>query len=122
MKKSLKIFLIILICLFCSINSTCSAMDLIGEGKNWIELGKQEQNRTQIDRTKFNDFAGILWNLGLFVVLILGATLGIKYMFSSVEEKASIKSSMTPYIIGTVIILGALTIWKILVEFMGDLI
>ena len=41
---------------------------------------------------------------------------GIKYMFASIEEKASMKESLWPFIIGSVIILGALTIWKFGVE------
>lgn len=128
MKKILKKFLITLICFICTIttiSTTCNARDdIIGTGENWINLGKQEQQSKNlaIDRSEFNDLAGILWNLGLFVVLTLGVTLGIKYMFSSVEEKATIKESMTPYAIGAVIILGALTIWKIAVEFMEELI
>ena len=122
MKKILRILtILILICLFFSTNITY-ARDLIGDAKNWIEQGKNESNRATIDRTEFNEFAGILWELGIFVVLIGGTTLGIKYMFASVEEKASIKESIRPYIIGAVIILGALTIWKFSVEIMEQLI
>ena len=47
--------------------------------------------------------------------------MGIKYMFASLEEKASIKESLKPYIIGSVIIIGALGIWQLLVEFLNEI-
>lgn len=122
MKKYLKIVIIlILICLLCSTNIVYG-INIIDDAKSWIEQGKNESGRTTIDRTKFNNFAGILWELGIFVVVIGGAILGIKYMFASVEEKATIKESLQPYIIGTIIILGALTIWKFSIEIAENLI
>ena len=36
--------------------------------------------------------------------------LGIKYMLGSVEEKASYKKSMMPYLIGSVLIFGAVNV------------
>lgn len=91
--------------------------DFMEQAKSWLELAKEEGERdSRGNWTEFNDLAGILWGVGIFVVLICGTILGIKYMFSSLEERASIKESIKPYIIGTVIILGALTIWKFLVE------
>lgn len=86
--------------------------------KDWILYGSNNAGTTgaKADWSSFNDLAGILWGAGIFVVLIAGTILGIKYMFSSMEEKANIKESMRPFIIGTVIIIGALTIWKFAVE------
>lgn len=122
MKKCLKIVIIlILICLLCSTNIVYG-IDIVKDAQNWIEQGERESNRATIDRTKFNDFAGVLWELGIFVVVIGGAILGIKYMFASVEEKASIKESIRPYLLGAIIILGALTIWKFSVEIAESLI
>lgn len=121
MKKCLKIFFIILIYLCCNISFTyASDIDIMGTARNWINLGKKEQGSTNLAKTKteFNDLAGVLWELGIFVVVICGTIVGIKYMFASVEEKASIKESIQPYLIGSVIILGALGIWKFLVEFL----
>lgn len=123
MKKKLKIlFISLIIITLSSINVVYAGTSIIGEGKNWISQGKTEQNRFDIDRTKFNDLVGILWEFGLFAVLVVGVVVGIKFMISSAEEKASIKTSMMPYLIGSGIILGALTIWKIVVEFTEGII
>ena len=66
------------------------------------------------------------WNsrcrIGIFVVLIGGVALGIRFMLvGGVEERAEIKKQMMPYIVGMVVIFGALTIWKIIVEFMEEI-
>ena len=42
-------------------------------------------------------------------------------MFSSLEEKASIKENLKPYIVGSIIIIGALGIWQLLVELLDKI-
>lgn len=123
-KKTRKIAIFVLtILLICSsihvkVFATADS-DLKKQLEGWRNLVEREgQNREGGDWTSFNDLAGILWGIGIFIVLICGTILGIKYMFASLEERANIKESMKPYIIGTVIIIGALSIWKFLVEFL----
>lgn len=41
---------------------------------------------------------------------IIIAVLGVKYMMGSLEEKAEYKKSMIPFIVGTVVVMGAVTI------------
>jgi len=55
----------------------------------------------------------ILFPLGVMVTVIIGAVLGIKFMMASVEDKAKIKESLVPYIIGCFVIYGAFGIWKL---------
>ena len=95
--------------------------DIMGLARSWISTGKANSgNLNKTNWTDFNDLAGMLWGVGVFASLIAGTILGIKYMFSSLEGRASIKKNMMPYIIGTTIILGALTIWKIAVELLEN--
>lgn len=123
MKKTITIILIMIVFVFCNLTVTYADDSDPNPGifelaKTWLNLGKNQQN-TSGARTSwetFNDLAGILWGFGVVVVLVAGTTLGIKYMFSSVEAKAEIKQGLQPFIIGTAIILGALTIWKFAVE------
>lgn len=124
-KKIIKIAIFILtVLLICSsthvqVFATADS-DIVNQGKEWIKFVEEEGKNSdgRGDWTSFNDLAGILWGIGIFIVLICGVILGIKYMFASLEERANIKESMKPYIIGAVIILGALSIWKFLVEFL----
>ena len=123
MKKIFITILIIIIFLFCNMTIVYGASsDIIQTAMNWLNLGKIESQKRQSDWTSFNDLAGILWGIGIFTVLIVGTVLGIKYMFASIEEKASIKESLKPFIIGTIIILGALGIWKFMVEFLDGIV
>lgn len=123
MKKVFVTILIIIIFLFCNITVVYGADSNIFQiAMKWLNLGKTESAKKQISWTGFNDLAGILWGVGIFTVLIVGTVLGIKYMFASVEEKATIKETLKPFIIGSVIILGALGIWTFLVEFFDSLV
>ena len=124
-KKSIAIiliigFIIINISSFSYAAGSMAAKDIFTLGKNWIKYGKDRAQdgdmNISTDWTEFNDLAGILWGIGVFVAAIGGTVLGIKYMFASTEERANLKHNMIPYIIGTVIILGALGIWKFSVE------
>ena len=124
MKKKITIIALTLIILIsaCTTISNAANPDIWGTAKNWLTLGKTEQNKYRTPGwSAFNDLAGILWGAGIFIIAIVGGILGIKYMFSSVEEKASIKESIWPFAIGSIIILGALTIWKFAVELLAGL-
>ena len=57
---------------------------------------------------------GIIMAVGSFVAVGAGIYLGIKYMLSSVEEKAEIKKKLVPFIIGLVIFYGATGIISII--------
>ena len=47
--------------------------------------------------------------------------LGIKFMAASAEDKAKIKESMIPYVVGCIVIYGAFFIWKLAIMVVGDL-
>ena len=61
-----------------------------------------------------------LWGFGLLVLFITTMTLGIRYMMVNPNEKARIKQATTPYILGVVIIFGAVTIWKLIILILED--
>ncbi len=101
----------------CTYASAEPKSDIIGTAKEWIRLGKESDSLPKrADWTSMNGLVDMLWGAGIFAVLIAGTILGIKYMLASVEEKANIKESMKPYIIGSIIILGALSIWKLCIS------
>lgn len=59
---------------------------------------------------------GLLWGLGLLVIFVSTVVLGIKYMLVTPNERSRIKQATTPYILGVVVIFGAISIWKLLIE------
>lgn len=119
--KVISIYIIVLI-LF-SFVYTVNASDIWQTGKKFIGIGASKIGLTEenpeilkklgIDtKLKFKELIDFLWGLGLLTIFIATVILGIKYMLVLPQEKSRIKQATTPYIIGVVIIFGALTIWK----------
>ena len=60
----------------------------------------------------------MLVSIGIAVMLIVGTIIGIKFMIASAEEKAKVKEALIPYVVGCAVILGAFTIWEVVVIIM----
>ena len=58
----------------------------------------------------------ILTSFGMIVAVAVGLVLGIQYMISGAEEKAEVKQTLLPYMIGCIVTFGAFGIWKILIN------
>ena len=90
--------------------------EIISEGKNFINQAEDE-NIKQEDLKKMSDtIYNILLVVGIIAAVIVGLILGIKFMVEGVEGKAEIQKAFVPYIIGCIVVFGAFTIWKIVVE------
>lgn len=123
--KVLIIILIIVInIIFFNINVVQAAgiSDVITGGDSFLEAGKGED--TTIDETKLQDVSTMIYNilltLGIAIAVVIASILGIKFMIGSVEEKAQIKDSLVPFVIGCVVVFGAFGFWKIFVTIGND--
>ena len=112
-------FSILTIVILCS--HVVYAGEIVGPGQNFLNRGTNQNINLDAATKGFQKLAGLLWGAGVFAIVIAGAIIGIKYMMGSVEEKAEHKKMLVPYIVGSVIILGALTIWQILIEILSVL-
>lgn len=72
-----------------------------------------------INDTKLQETSKFLFKLSLAIAIIVmffvGTILGIKFMLASAEDKAKVKESLVPYILGCIVIFGAFSIWEIVV-------
>ena len=59
--------------------------------------------------------------IGVFVAFIMIAIMGIKFMMQSTEEKAQIKESLMPFLIGLIVTFGAFSIWKIAISILSKI-
>ena len=59
---------------------------------------------------------GVITVIGYAMSIIILIVMGIKYMTGSVEEKASYKKTMIPYVVGCVILVAAPTLTNIVYE------
>lgn len=91
---------------------------VFGGAKNFVSAGNEE-NTINIDEGRTQNASSVIYNvffsIGVVVAVIMSSVLGIKFMIGSVEEKAQIKESLVPFIIGCVVVFGAFGIWKIVV-------
>lgn len=110
-----------------------SANDFLDKGKNQAASGsvttKQDNDTTTTIKlptngdlkTITNDIYSIIFPLAVCITVIIGGVLGIKFMIASAEDKAKVKESMVPYVIGCVAIYGAFGIWKICIQIFSTL-
>lgn len=82
------------------------------DGANETEMPIDEENLKLTSSKVYN----ILLACGIAVAVVVGAVLGITFIFSSVEGKAKIQEALLPYVVGCVVVFGAFTIWKIVIE------
>ena len=132
MKKVIRILLISIILLNILNNSVCLAADIWDVGKEFIDLGIDEADKSttlpsdtvvggevnlaSAAKIRMQELLDFLWGLGLLTVFLCTIILGIKYMLVPPAEKSKIKQATTPYIIGVTIIFGAVSIWRLLIE------
>lgn len=69
-----------------------------------------------------NSILGILQYIGAAVAIIATLILGMKYMYSSPDEKAEVKKKLIPYIIGGILVFGAVQLVKIVEIFAKDIL
>lgn len=114
------ILMIIVSIMFLNTNIVHAAglSDVITGGDNFI--GASSSSGVGIDTNKITDVSSMVYNIlltmGIIVAVVIAAILGIKFMIGSVEEKAQVKDSLVPFIIGCVVVFGAFGFWKIFVN------
>ena len=106
MKKYKKVFVILLIIIYVTIiiTNNCFATNIVDElGGN---LDDYRGNIGQVSKLsdKANVVIGIIRNIGVALSVIILIAIGIKYMLSSVEERAEYKKSLIPYIVGALFV------------------
>lgn len=124
MKKILIKFLIILVAsmlintIIFNTNSYASSLgDPITKGDEFIE--KANDTDEVIDTEELGTISDYIYNtlftIGVVLAFAIGMIIGIQFIMGSVEEKAKIKETLVPYVIGVFVIFSAFTIWKIVV-------
>lgn len=114
--KSIFIISIFLIIVSVFPNITlCSWVDDAGkflDASKGVDIGIKKEKLDEASDDIFN----MLSSIGMVIAVIVGMILGITFMVTSADEKAKVKESLMPYIIGCIVIFGAFGIWKIMVN------
>lgn len=115
--KIIRVFLLFFI-IVSILNSFVYASDIIQTSKDWINLGEAQRDQgIQFlnNYGKLNELSGLLMGVGIFVVIGAGMIIGGRYMIASPDQKANLKKTLIVYIVGSILILGALGIWRLII-------
>lgn len=100
-----------------------SVGEMITSGKDFIEAGNDIGDT--INETALQNASSFIFRTLLIVAIcisiIVGAILGIQFIFGSVEGKAKVSEALMPYIVGCAVVVGAFTIWSIVVKIGQDI-
>lgn len=95
--------------------------DIIISGRDFLHLGDTKNiNENELKSLSSLVLSVLLW-IAVAVTLISAVVMGINFLTQSVEDKAKIKESMTPWVIGIIISFGAYTIWQITINIFSNL-
>ena len=130
MKKMLFKICLITLLVLCSLSlysTTCMADssldDIMNNGNSFLNAGSESS--TMIDQNDLkslsNFISGVLLTIAIGVTVITGAIMGLNFITQSIEEKAKVKESMVPWIIGIIVSFGAFTIWEVAVNLFKSL-
>lgn len=88
--------------------------DVISGGDDFLLASNGEAQKLATDRMQdvSNTIYNILLGTGIIIAVVVATILGIQYMTSAAEDKAQVKESMIPFIVGCVVVFGAFAIWK----------
>lgn len=120
----IKILFITIIFQLVVLKSTVEASiwsDIITQGDRFLSMGSSAATGDDVASDNeimeiMNDIYSIIFPLGVVATVMVGGFLGIKFMLASAEDKAKVKESMVPYVIGCVVIYGAFGIWRICIQ------
>lgn len=129
MNKILKVLLLSMsLIIILSSNVLASTTgEIFTQAEDWISTGKSEaaSQRDTLDTTKLYSGSGLIYNIllgvGVGVAIIVGAILGIQFMFAGVDQKVEVKKALPAYAISCAVLFGALGIWKLIVSILGTI-
>lgn len=115
------LFIILLFNSFCLPRSHAMS-DIFTSGKDFLKNGNSVEETIKTDELKktsdyiYNTMLGI----AVMVAIIVAMVIGIQFMAASADEKAKVKEAILPFIVGCIVVFGAFTIWKIVVNIGND--
>lgn len=130
-KKIISIVMVVMMCISINLFSTnvyaAPTADSGGSAtSSWTTVNPDSYKPGRMegaDRVKDmgNVIIGTIQIIGTILSVIVLVVLGIKYMVGSVEEKASYKKSMMPYVLGAVMVFAITNLLGIIVNITNNL-
>ena len=120
-KVIISLIMFIMIIFVCVSSEIYATWDITSDGDSFISIGKQGyENNKPLDEGALQITSKEIYNLLFTIAVVLafgvGLVIGIQFITGSVDEKAKIKETLVPYVVGCIVIFSAFTIWKIVME------
>lgn len=92
----------------------------VDDADNFLESADKNVivDKSQLEEAS-NEIYNTLTSVGMIIAVIVGIILGITYMMTGAVDKAKVKESIMPYLLGCIIIFGAFGIWKLVINVMN---
>jgi len=123
MKKTMKILTVLLLAIILitfSTNVFAATGTAVSPSKLEEKIDYGTTSDTDSLMTKAGKVMGLIRNIAIIAAVIIIMVLGVKYMLGSVEEKAEYKKSMTPMLIGAILLFTSSTIVGIIFSIMQN--
>lgn len=117
-KKNIYTLIIMLMFVLMFTSTSYGIDDIILSGRNFLEKGETIENTIDTNElsSTSNYIYRILYIIAIIVAVIVAMVLGIQFMVASADEKAKVKESLLPFVIGCFVVFGSFTIWKMVVN------
>lgn len=89
------------------------ANGFVSEGESQVSRGEALKTKNLVDTSNF--IYNLLLAIAMIVAMAVGIAIGIKFMMASATEKAEVKELLWPYVLGCIVVFGAMGIWKLAV-------
>ena len=125
-KKIIGLTLVIMLVLGILINNKVMAADsfstIMGEANSWLEEGESNAGGIASEiGPVIEPIAQGLTTIGVGVLLVVAAVMGIKWITANPEEQAKLKQQMVGLVVAAVVVLGAYTIWSIVIDILDSI-
>ena len=115
-KKISYIFLIfVVIVMFFNINTVTADTSFMDEAREFLTAGEGGNNNIKLS-TPLEVINNLLLGIGIGVSVLIATVMGIKFIIGSVEQKAEIKEMLIPFVLGCVILFGAIGIFRLVIN------
>jgi hypothetical protein len=118
--KILKLIAIISVFIIVSVFPVKVFSSWVDDADNFL---KSAGNSITVDKDQLTSASDEIYNtltsIGMIVAVIVGMILGITYMMTGAVDKAKVKESIMPYLLGCIVIFGAFGIWKLVINVMN---
>ena len=95
---------------------------IISGGDSFVSTG-EGISENNLNSTNIKELTSPIYNtllaIGIVAALIMSAILGMRFILGSVEEKATVKDQLVPFLVGCIVVFGAFGIWKLVVDLLN---